>query len=43
MQFVSNGITEQAIVSFDHQIPTPGALALLGTAGLLGLRRRRRS
>ena len=42
MQFFSNGVSEQAIVSFDAQIPTPGALALLGTAGLLGLRRRRR-
>ena len=29
-------------VSFDNQIPAPGALALLGTAGLLGCRRRRR-
>ena len=43
LQFFSNGVSEQAIVSFDQQIPTPGALALLGIAGLLGLRRRRRS
>ncbi len=28
--------------AFDNQIPAPGALALLGTAGLLGCRRRRR-
>ena len=28
--------------SFDNQIPSPGALALLGLAGLVGARRRRR-
>ena len=43
LQFFSNGESTQAIVTFDNQIPTPGALALLGTAGLIGLRRRRRS
>ncbi len=42
LQFFSNGISEQAYVSFDHQIPTPGALSLLGIAGVVGLRRRRR-
>jgi MYXO-CTERM domain-containing protein len=39
----SNGVDFQQVVSFDtQQAPAPGALALLGTAGLLGLRRRRR-
>ncbi len=33
-------LTVQA--TFDNQAPAPGALALLGTAGLLGCRRRRR-
>ena len=42
MQFFSNGISEQAYVTFEHFIPAPGTLVLLGTAGLLGLRRRRR-
>ncbi len=43
IQFVSNGVPgQQSVVSFVH-IPTPGALALLGTAGLIGARRRRRS
>ncbi len=32
----------QTVVSFDTQVPAPGALALLGAAGLLGYRRRRR-
>ncbi len=31
----------QAYVSFDHQIPAPGVLPLLGLAGLMGTRRRR--
>ena len=38
---VSNGIVGANVVSFFH-VPAPGALALLGTAGLLGARRRRR-
>jgi len=42
VQYFINGVSEQSIVSFAH-IPTPGALALLGTAGLIGVRRRRRS
>ncbi len=33
----------QSFETFDHQIPTPGALALLGMAGLISRRRRRRS
>ncbi len=41
LQFLSNGVTENAIVSFFH-IPAPGALTLLGAAGLIGVRRRRR-
>ena len=42
VQFTSNGVTGQsAYVSFDHQIPAPGALPLLGLAVLAGARRRR--
>ena len=41
--YTSNGVTgQQSVVSFDHQIPAPGAIALVGAAGLLGRRRRRR-
>jgi MYXO-CTERM domain-containing protein len=40
----SNGQAFAAYVSFDTQeAPAPGALALLGAAGLLGCRRRRRA
>ncbi len=39
-QYVSNGKAGSEIVNF--AVPTPGALALLGTAGLLARRRRRR-
>ena len=42
IQYVSNDVVGSQIVSFFH-VPTPGALALLGTAGLIGARRRRRS
>jgi hypothetical protein len=38
----SNGIGTQINVSFSHFIPAPGALALMGTAGMVGGRRRRR-
>ena len=39
----AEGVVETLSVRgvFDNQIPAPGALALLGTAGLLGCRRRR--
>jgi len=40
IQYVSNGVTGQAVVSFI--CPAPSALALLGTAGMFGARRRRR-
>jgi len=42
LQFTSNGVGGvQAVVGFTS-IPAPGALALLGAAGMVGLRRRRR-
>ena len=42
LKFVSNGVSGlQAYVGFTS-IPAPGALALLGAAGLIGTRRRRR-
>ena len=39
LQYISNGVTEQSVVSFLH-VPGPGVLALLGLAGLMGTRRR---
>lgn len=39
----STGQSFQQIVAFDHPIPAPSALALLGAAGLVGRRRRRRT
>ena len=39
IRYVSNGTSASQIVSFG--IPTPGALAMLGVAGLIGTRRRR--
>ncbi len=43
LNFTSNGVTGmQATVTFDHPIPAPGVLPLLGLAGLMGTRRRRR-
>ncbi len=40
--FISNGVAGQsAFATFDHQIPAPGVLPLLGLAGLMGTRRRR--
>ena len=39
LQFISNGVADEAVVSFVH-VPGPGALLLLGVAGLLGTRRR---
>jgi hypothetical protein len=43
LQFTSNGVAgQQAYVEFDHQVPAPGALALLGLGAAVGARRRRR-
>jgi len=39
IRYVSNGTSGSQIVGFG--IPTPGALAMLGVAGLIGARRRR--
>ena len=36
------GVAFATMLSFDTQLPGPGSLALLGSAGLLGCRRRRR-
>ena len=42
IQYTSNGVQfQQSVGSFFH-VPGPGALALLGLAGLMGTRRRRR-
>lgn len=42
LQYVTGGVSNQFDGSFSHNIPAPGALALLGVAGLVGNRRRRR-
>jgi len=42
LRFVANGGVVQNYLSFYYVVPAPGAIALLGTAGLLGARRRRR-
>ncbi len=43
LQFTSNGVPGmQAYVEFDHQIPGPGALSLLGLGAAAAARRRRR-
>ncbi len=43
IQYTGNGKQgQQSVVSF-FAVPTPGALALLGAAGLIGARRRRRN
>ncbi|MHC4129197.1 MAG: hypothetical protein ACYSWT_08590 [Planctomycetota bacterium] len=43
IQFTGDGVPgTQAAVSFSWPLPTPGALGLLGAAGLIGRRRRRR-
>jgi len=40
LQFISNGVLETQVVTFG--IPTPGVLGMMGVAGLIGTRRRRR-
>jgi MYXO-CTERM domain-containing protein len=40
VQYLSNGEIDHSIVSFG--VPSPGALAMMGAAGLIGTRRRRR-
>lgn len=42
VQVISDGSVVQVKVPFSHVVPTPGALGLLGAAGLIGVRRRRR-
>jgi hypothetical protein len=42
LQYVSDGTVGNSYVSFENIVPTPGALGLLGIAGLIGRRRRRR-
>ncbi len=43
LQYVSDGVVTATTESFANFIPTPGALGLLGAAGLIGRRRRRRA
>lgn len=43
LQFTADGLPGQsAYVSFDNQVPGPGSLVVLGMAGLMGARRRRK-
>ncbi|MHC4210360.1 MAG: hypothetical protein ACYSWT_11670 [Planctomycetota bacterium] len=42
LQYMSGGLPGQAVASFAHAIPGPGALALLAIAGVCRGRRRRR-
>ena len=42
IQYVADGTVATSYVSFENIVPTPGALGLLGVAGLIGRRRRRR-
>ena len=41
LQYFSNDVVESSVVSFFH-VPSPGALAMMGVAGLIGTRRRSR-
>ena len=42
LQFVSDGVVTASTENFFHEVPTPGALGLIGLAGLMGTRRRHR-
>jgi MYXO-CTERM domain-containing protein len=42
LQYVSDGVVTASAEGFVHPFPTPGAFGLLGLAGLLSTRRRRR-
>ena len=42
LQYMSDGAVTGTFETFEHFIPTPGALGLLGLAGLLSTRRRHR-
>jgi hypothetical protein len=42
LQYISDGTVTSTVESFEHFIPMPGALGLLGLAGLLSTRRRHR-
>ena len=43
LQYQSDGVVTASVEGFAWVLPTPGALGLLGAAGLMGCRRRRRA